>query len=106
MKTQPGLRGRAGGVAGGAAKSATGSAAGSSMVRGINSGISPAMPGGMSRSLNKIAWEPSDGRKVAVGGLDGVVSVFEVGSGLGGREGARSSEWDVVKRWAARLELE
>ena len=61
--------------------------------------------GGLSRSLNKLAWEPSEGRKVAVGGLDGVVSVFEVGSGLGGREQAKASEWDNVKRWVGRLEL-
>ena len=63
---------------------------------------------GMSRSLNKVAWEPSEGWKLAVGGLDGVVSVFEVGSGLGGSEGAGAGagEWDVVKRWVGRLELE
>ena len=74
---------------------------------GAGGGGGPGIPGaGLSRSLNKLAWEPSEGRKIAVGGLDGVVSVFEVGSGLGGREQAKASEWDNVKRWVGRLELE
>lgn len=40
--------------------------------------------GGVGRSLNKVRWEEKEGRRVGVGGLDGVVSVFEVGAGLAG----------------------
>lgn len=40
--------------------------------------------GGNAKSLNKVRWEEKEGRRVVVGGLDGVVSVFEVGSGLAG----------------------
>ena len=39
------------------------------------------------KSLNRLSWEKGHGKNVAVGGLDGVVSVFEVGSELGGQEG-------------------
>lgn len=59
---------------------------------------------GGGRSLNKCAWEAVDGKKIAVGGLDGVVSVFEVGSDLSGVERARAEEWDGVKRLVSRLE--
>ncbi|KAF2200157.1 cytoplasmic dynein 1 intermediate chain 2 [Delitschia confertaspora ATCC 74209] len=31
----------------------------------------------MKSSLNKVAWEKNEGRKVVVGGMDGVVTVFE-----------------------------
>ena len=55
------------------------------------------------RSLNKLAWEKSRGRNVAVGGLDGVVSLFEVGSELGGQEG-KGDAWVGVKRWAGRMQ--
>ena len=73
-------------------------------------------PFALPRSLNKVAWQPGQGRRLAVGGLEGVLSVFEVGSRLcGAREvdgedgdadaGAGSVEWDVVKRWVGRLEV-
>ena len=39
------------------------------------------------KSLNKLAWEKNAGKNVAVGGLDGVATVFEVGSELGGDGG-------------------
>jgi dynein intermediate chain len=49
-------------------------------------------------SLNKVAWEGAEGKRLAVGGLSGVVTVFEVGSALGGRESARADEWTTVKK--------
>jgi len=57
------------------------------------------------KSLNKVAWEEHDGKRVAVGGLDGVVSVFEVGGELGGQEGARNEEWAGVKKLVGRLDV-
>jgi dynein intermediate chain len=57
----------------------------------------------MNRSLNKLAWEKNEGRRVAVGGMDGVVTVFEVGGDLGGVE-TRGDEWAGVKRLMGRLE--
>ncbi|KAJ9668973.1 hypothetical protein H2201_000799 [Coniosporium apollinis] len=64
----------------------------------------PSDRGPLKRSLNKVAWEPQEGRRTAVGGLDGVVTVFEVGAELGGLEGVRSEEWTGVKRLVGRLE--
>ncbi|KAI9831931.1 MAG: hypothetical protein M1819_004653 [Sarea resinae] len=58
----------------------------------------------MTKSLNKVAWEAIDGKRVAVGGLSGVVSVFEVGNELGGLEGVRGEEWAGVKKLVARLD--
>lgn len=65
----------------------------------------PKLPGGGSsyRSLNKCTWEKNEGRRVAVGGMDGVVTVFEVGQDLGGAE-VRGEEWSGVKRLVSRLE--
>ncbi|KAF1969143.1 WD40 repeat-like protein [Bimuria novae-zelandiae CBS 107.79] len=59
--------------------------------------------GYMKRSLNKLAWEKNEGRRVAVAGMDGVVTVFEVGSELGGVE-TKTEEWSGVKRLVGRLE--
>lgn len=58
----------------------------------------------LTRSLNKLAWEGSDGRKVAVGGLEGSVTVFEVGSDLGGVENARTEEWSSMKKLIGKLD--
>ncbi|KAI1415721.1 WD40 repeat-like protein [Hypoxylon sp. FL1857] len=58
----------------------------------------------LSKSLNKVAWEPTEGKKLATGGIDAVVSVFEVGPDLGGKESVRSEEWTNVKKLVARLE--
>ncbi|KAI2616614.1 WD40 repeat-like protein [Hypoxylon sp. NC1633] len=58
----------------------------------------------LSQSLNKIAWEGTEGKRVATGGIDAVVSVFEVGPDLGGKEAVRSEEWTNVKKLVARLE--
>ncbi|KAF2723126.1 WD40 repeat-like protein [Polychaeton citri CBS 116435] len=54
------------------------------------------------KSLNKLAWEKTQGKNVAVGGLDGVTTVFEVGSELGGVE-TKGDAWLGVKRWVGRV---
>ncbi|KAI9825954.1 MAG: hypothetical protein M1826_006845 [Phylliscum demangeonii] len=53
-------------------------------------------------SLNKVVWEEHDGKKVAVGGLAGTVTVFDVGTALGGLDAARSEEWSTMKKLTAR----
>jgi dynein intermediate chain len=63
----------------------------------------PSGMGYMNRSLNKVAWERNEGRRVAVGGMDGVVTVFEVGQDLGGVE-TKNEEWSGVKKLISRLE--
>jgi dynein intermediate chain len=58
----------------------------------------------MSKSLNRVAWEETEGKRIATGGIDGTVTVFEVGPDLGGKESARNEEWTSVKKLVARLE--
>lgn len=58
----------------------------------------------LSKSLNKLAWEPSDGKRVATGGMDASVTVFEVASGLGGKEELKTEEWTNVKKLVNRVE--
>ncbi|KAL4784240.1 WD40-repeat-containing domain protein [Aspergillus varians] len=59
----------------------------------------------LSRSLNKVAWEEREGRRLATGGLDGVVTVFEVGRGLGGTpDDVPSEQWMGMKRLVSKLE--
>lgn len=58
----------------------------------------------LSKSLNKLAWEPSDGKRVATGGMDASVTVFEVASGLGGKEDLKTEEWTNVKKLVNRVE--
>ena len=59
----------------------------------------------MTRSLNKVAWEEREGRRLATGGLDGVVTVFEVGKGLSGTpEDVSAEEWAGMKRLVGKLE--
>ncbi|KAL4911857.1 WD40-repeat-containing domain protein [Aspergillus aurantiobrunneus] len=61
--------------------------------------------GVLSRSLNKVAWEEREGRCLATGGLDGVVTVFEVGRGLSGTpDDVPSEEWTGMKRLVSKLE--
>jgi dynein intermediate chain len=58
----------------------------------------------MSKSLNRVAWEETEGKRLATGGIDGTVTVFEVGPDLGGKDSARNEEWTSVKKLVARLE--
>lgn len=57
------------------------------------------------QSLNKVAWEEQAGRRLATGGLDGVLSVFEVGKGLSGAsDDVPDEEWSSMRRLISRLE--
>lgn len=57
------------------------------------------------KGLNKLAWEERQGKQLAVGGLDGVVSLFEVGRGLWCGPGeADVREWQRMKTIVNRLE--
>ena len=57
------------------------------------------------KGLNKVCWDERRGGSVAVGGLDGVVTVFETGRGLQGGNGeVGTEEWTGVKRLVGRLE--
>ncbi|KFA62209.1 hypothetical protein S40285_08164 [Stachybotrys chlorohalonatus IBT 40285] len=58
----------------------------------------------LSKSLNKVAWEPTDGKRLATGGISGCLTVFEVAGGLGGKEGLKSEEWTNVKKLVNRVE--
>lgn len=53
----------------------------------------------LTKSLNRVAWEQGEGRRCAVGGLDGMVSVFEVAF-----EAPRNEEWTAVKKLVGRGE--
>ncbi|KAK5681146.1 hypothetical protein LTS10_006907 [Elasticomyces elasticus] len=67
------------------------------------------MPGGAVgglgglKSLNCLAWEKGQGKLVAVGGLEGVATVFEVGRELGGVE-SRGEAWGGMKGLVQRLQ--
>lgn len=58
----------------------------------------------LSKSLNKLAWEPNEGKRLATGGIDGTVSVFEVASGLGGKDGLKHEDWTSVKKLVNRVD--
>jgi len=58
-----------------------------------------------SRSLNRVAWEETEGKRLATGGMDGALTLFEVGMDLGGKESARNEEWTSMKKLVARLEV-
>jgi dynein intermediate chain len=58
----------------------------------------------LARGLNKCAWEERKGALIATGGLDSVVSVFEVGRGLSGGAGeANPEEWMGVRRLVGKM---
>ncbi|KAK5111052.1 hypothetical protein LTR62_005427 [Meristemomyces frigidus] len=54
------------------------------------------------KSLARLAWEKSQGKVVAVGGLDGVSTVFEVGEELGGLE-TKAESWVGMRKLVGRL---
>lgn len=57
------------------------------------------------KGLNKVAWEERRGSHLAAGGLDGVVTVFDVGKGLQcGNGEASMDEWVSVKKLVTKLE--
>ncbi|ODQ76234.1 hypothetical protein LIPSTDRAFT_60405 [Lipomyces starkeyi NRRL Y-11557] len=56
------------------------------------------------QALNKVAWEKTDGKLLAVGGLSSVITVFEVGDNLGGAANARSEEWRHMRRLVSLAE--
>lgn len=58
----------------------------------------------LSKSLNKVKWEPQEGKKLAAGGIDGALTVFEVGPDLGGKESLKNEEWTNVKKLVNRVE--
>ncbi|KAK0630052.1 WD40-repeat-containing domain protein [Bombardia bombarda] len=58
----------------------------------------------LSKSLNKVAWEQSEGKRLATGGIDGSLTLFEVGPDLGGKEGLKSEEWTNVKKLINKIE--
>jgi dynein intermediate chain len=55
------------------------------------------------KSLNKVSWDEKEGKKLAVGGAGGIITVYEVDGELGG-EGAKAEEWAGIKRLVNRLE--
>lgn len=58
----------------------------------------------VTKSLNKVAWEVTEGKRIATGGIDSCVTIFETGPDLGGKENTRNEEWTSVKKQIARLE--
>lgn len=58
----------------------------------------------LSKSLNKITWEQQEGKRLATGGIDGSLTVFEVGPDLGGKESLKNEEWTNVKKLVNRVE--
>ncbi|CAH0016184.1 hypothetical protein V2G26_014318 [Clonostachys chloroleuca] len=58
----------------------------------------------LSKSLNKVAWEPNEGKRLATGGIDGSLTLFEVASGLGGKEGLKNEDWTNMKKLVNRVD--
>ncbi|KAI5817098.1 WD40-repeat-containing domain protein [Pyronema omphalodes] len=54
----------------------------------------------LTKSLNKVAWEQHDGKRLAVGGLDSTVTVFDVAM-----DPPRNEEWANVKRLVSRADM-
>ena len=53
----------------------------------------------LTKGLNKVAWEQHDGKRLAVGGLDSTVTVFDVAM-----DSPRNEEWSSVKRLVSRAD--
>lgn len=58
----------------------------------------------LSKSLNKVRWEQQEGKRLAAGGIDGALTVFEVGPDLGGKESLKNEDWTNVKKLVNRVE--
>lgn len=58
----------------------------------------------LSKSLNRVRWEQQEGKRLAAGGIDGALTVFEVGPDLGGKESLKNEEWTNVKKLVNRVE--
>ncbi|EAA29678.1 hypothetical protein GE21DRAFT_1447 [Neurospora crassa] len=58
----------------------------------------------LSKSLNKVKWERTEGKRLATGGIDGTVTMFEVGPDLGGKEDLKNEEWQSVKKLVQKAE--
>ena len=56
------------------------------------------------KSLNKVAWDEKEGKRLAVGGASGMVTVFEVGAGLSGEGGVKGEEWAGMKKLIGKME--
>ena len=55
------------------------------------------------KGLNKLAWDEKEGKRIAVGGAGGLVTVFEAGSDLSS-EAVKTEEWTGMKRLVGRLD--
>ena len=55
------------------------------------------------KSLNKVAWDDKEGKRLAVGGAGGLTTIFEVERELAG-EGGKAEEWAAFKKLVGRLE--
>ena len=64
--------------------------------------LSKKVTGYVARSLNKVAWEEKDGKRIGVGGASGVATVFEVGPGLRGE--GQKEEWYNLRRLVGKGE--
>ncbi|RPA77882.1 WD40 repeat-like protein [Ascobolus immersus RN42] len=53
----------------------------------------------LTKSLNKLAWEEHEGKKVAVGGLDGMVTIFDVAF-----DAPRNEEWSTIKKLTSKAD--
>lgn len=53
----------------------------------------------LTKGLNKLAWEHHDGKRIAVGGLDGTLTVFDLTI-----DPPRNEEWTSMKRLIGRVE--
>jgi dynein intermediate chain len=50
---------------------------------------------GDGRAINKLAWEKKDGRFAALGGSDGLLHIYDVGSDL---SNPKENEWPDFQR--------
>lgn len=53
-------------------------------------------------SLNRIIWEGKEGKRIAVAGAAGIVTVFEVGHDLTG-DAVKAEEWTRMRKFRSRL---